>query len=267
MSAISYAIDRITREIPKEILELAFLRKASYFGVNTTLAAQITDLVIKKIVLRDTNLIGGINITIPVDKCKQTYYEKNRTNHNLVITVPYTLTNNKKIIEPLSLTANAVMDSNYNGTNNMMVNHMYNILDHRSKVGEEFVTSNLELIAPNTILVYEHITVLANAFLSVIVENNDNLSNLQPRSYLAFGELCVLAAKMFIYNKLIIDLDKGALYGGHELSKIADIVSSYESAFEDYDTFLKEVWSKITFMTDSVSYSKYIQSMVGYNMS
>jgi len=262
MSALKYGMDRIMREIPREILHMAFLRKSSYFGIETTLDKQISDLVIKKVVLRDTNVVGGITLTISTENCNLRYYEKNSTEHNLVIQVPYKITNGKKILEPLSLVDGAGQNNNFNSSTNALVSAMGNKMNHDANIGNGFATSNLELIAPNTILVYEEIDFLSIGYLKVLVENNENLTNISPKSYLNFGELCVLAAKQYIYNKLVIDLDKGALYGGHELGKIADIINNYETATEDYNIYLKEKWMKTMFINDKPSYSDFIKGMV-----
>ena len=262
MSAIKYGVERIMREIPLEVLHMAFLRKSSFFGIETSLEKQITDLVIKKTVLRDTNVIGGITITLSLDKCDISYYEKNMTGHNMIIRVPYRVTNKKKILEPLSLVGNVTNNSLHNASTNSIISSLNNKYYHDASVGSKFVTSNLELIAPNTILVYDETDMVTNGYLKVIVENNENLTNISTRSYLNFGELCVLATKQFIYNKLIIDLDKGALYTGHELGKVTDIINSYESATEEYNTFIKEKWQKTLFMNDKVAMSSFLKTMV-----
>lgn len=262
MSAIQYGISHIMRKIPAEVLHLAFLRKADYFSVKTSLEKQISDLVIRNVVLKDTNIVGGMTITISLEKCNLTYYEKNRTEHNLVITVPFRVTNGKKILSPLSLVDDLGGSSRYNVSNNSLISAMNNKVNHDAHIGSGFATSNLELIAPNTILVYEECDYLTTGYLKVLVENNENLSNISPKSYINFGKLCVLAAKQFIYNKLVIDIDKGVLYGGHELSKITDIINSYESASEDYDTFLEEKWMKTLFANDKPAMSNFLKAMV-----
>ena len=262
MSALKYGIDRITREIPSEILHLAFLRKSDYFSVKTSLEKQITDLVITNIVLRDTNVVGGVTVTIRLDNCKLTYYEKNPTEHNLVITVPYRVTNGKKILSALSLVDDLGGSSGYNSSSNPLMSAMNNKMDFDSKIGSGFATSNLELIAPNTILVYDECDYISTGYLKVQVENNSNLSNISTKSYLNFGELCVLAAKQFIYNKLVIDIDKGVLYSGHELGKITDIILGYESATEDYNIFIKEKWMKTMFINDKPSMSDFLKAIV-----
>jgi len=262
MSAVKYALDRLSLEIPSEILNLAFMRKATVYSIPTTLEKQITDLVIEPIVLKDCNLIGGIELTIPVNGCNVTYYEHAMNQRNLVISVPYELTNNKKVLNALSLTANVTYTNMTNTSGNPLINSANNVMYHMGSVGSSTVITNLELIAPNVILVHDNVMAIANGFLRIIVENNSNLSNLQPSSYIAFSELVTYAVKAFIYNKLVIALDKGELYNGHELSKVSDIVDDYSSALEDYKTFLKEKMAKILFMNNSVSMSRYIQGMV-----
>jgi len=262
MGAISYGVSRIMREIPSEILHMAFLRKSTYFSVETSLEKQITDLVIKSVVLRDTNIVGGMTVTIQLEKCSLTYYEKNPTQHNLVIKVPYLATNGKKILSPLSLVADTGGRSGYNSSDNAILSSLNNKMEHDAFIGEGIATSNLELIAPNTILVYDEVSMVVNGYIKVLIENNEKLSNLSPKSYLNFGELCVLAAKQYIYNKLVIDLDKGALYSGHELGKIADIINSYESATDEYNTFIKEKWMKTLFINDKPAMSSFIKAMV-----
>ena len=266
MSAIKYGVDRIFREINEHILKLAFLRKSEFFSVNTTLASQIEDLVIRNIVLKDTNLLGGITVRLPLNQCQLNYYEQNLTNHNLVIKVPYKLTNNKKIIEATTLMVTTNYDTSYNTSKNTITNQLSRIVEHNSGPTENLTTSNLEIIAPNTILVHDTIYMTSNGFLEVIVENNNNLSNISPRTYFLFGKICVLAAKMFIYNKLVVDLDAGVLYNGHELGKASEIINSYESAFEDYETLINEEWGKALFMNDSVAKADFLKGMIGSNI-
>jgi len=262
MSAIKYGINRIMREISAEILHMAFLRKSKYFSIETSLEKQISNLVISNTVLVDTNVVGGMTINISLEKCNLKYYEKNATGHNLIIQVPYRITNGKKILSPLSLVSNAGATSTHNYTTNPIMSALGNKLNHDADIGIGIATSNLELIAPNTILVYEELTMLTTGYLKVLVENNANLSNISPKSYLNFGELCVLATKQFIYNKLTIDIDKGVLYGGHELGKITEIINSYEPATVDYNLYIKEKWMKSLFVNDKIAMSSYIQALV-----
>ena len=266
MSAIKYAINRVFLEIPIEILQLALLKKADVYNVNTTISQQIEDLIIAPIVLQDINITGGMSLSIPIDKCSINYYELNYTNYNSIISVPYSVTGNKKIMNALSVVCRYSQGSMYNTTNNQLFNLLNNKFQFDSKVDNGVVFTNLELIGPNTILLHDNVTSLANCFLNVLVENNKNLNNIQPAFYPYFAELVVLATKVYIYNKLVIELDKGAIYYGHEINKVGDIVNDYASALEDYKTYLKEKWMKLSFMNDNVSHSRFLKALVNPNI-
>lgn len=266
MSAIKYALDRVFLEIPIDVLNLAFMRKADVYKVNTTISQQIENLVLEPIVLTDINILGGMSLSIDLNACSVNYYELNYTNRNVVINVPFEATNNKKIINALSVTSNQTNSSTYNTTTNQLLNLAYDKLQNDGKMQQSVVYTNLELIGPNTILLHDNAVVLTNGFLSVLVENNKNLNNIQPASYPNFSEMVTLAVKAYIYNKLVIELDKGAIYYGHDINKVGDIVSDYADALEDYKTFLKEKWAKISFMNDNVSYSRFLKAMINPNI-
>jgi len=266
MSAIKYAIDRVLLEIPMYVLNLAFMRKADVFKVNTNISQQIENKVLEPIVLTDINLIGGMSLSVPLNNCSITHYELNYTNINIVINVPYTITNNKRIINALSVVCNTGIESRYNSTSGELNKLALNKYQNDGKNTESQVYTNLEIIGPNTILLHDNALILTNGYLNVIVENNKNLSNIQPPSYPSFSELVTLATKSYIYNELVIELDKGALYYGHDISKVGDIVSDYADAYNDYKTYLKEKWAKISFMNDNVNYSRFIKAMINPNV-
>jgi len=264
MSAITYSLNRVKLAIPKQILELAFLAKSNTYSVNTSLANQITELVLNPIVLTDINLISNRTLKVSLDNCNVTEYQHINNSNNIIINVPYSLTNNAKIVSPISLTING--SESINPINNPLTSDISKLTNRMipNNVSGMLIT-NLELIAPNTILVHDDVQFTVNGFLEVILENKKNLSNIKPRSYPMFSNLVVLAVKAYIYNELVIKIEEGSLYYGHSLSKVDDIISGYESALEDYNIMLKEKMGKILFMNDSSSYSSFIKMMVSPN--
>jgi len=58
---------------------------------------QILDLVINKTVLPDIDLANGITLRLDLKDCFVTEYLTNETTRNIIIKVPYNLTNNKHI--------------------------------------------------------------------------------------------------------------------------------------------------------------------------
>ena len=265
MSAIRHAVDVVMRNISSKTLRLAFLKNTDNYKIETTLERQIEDLVIKPIVLKDTNLIGGTTITIPVDSCYQQQYYHNETSHNIIISVPLELTNNRKIIEPLGITSNTNNIGSSKG-DGLMTNLGNKIMDQYDAPTVGLSITDLELVATNTILVYTNVVALYNAYLRVEIENNNNFSNLNRKTIRPFGQLVLLATKMYIYTKLNVELESGALYNGHELGKVTTEIESFESASEEYETFLNEKWGKLMFMNDSVSMSRFIGNMIDPNI-
>ena len=265
MNAIQKAIQDIKFHIPNRILQLAFLSR--YNGSNLippTIDEQIEKLVIKAKVLVDINLVGGVAITLPVDKCYQEIIPYNPTANYMIINVPYELTDGRDILSALSLTYYMYSQSQIYaafGTNGglKLTEKAFDSID--PNVGG-FSTTNLELIGPNTILVHENLYTGIGGYLRVMVEYDENLNALNPRTFINFSKLCIYATKMFIHNELVVELNRGYIQGGYELNKIQEIIEEYKDAEEQYYDFLENVWRKISFMNDTESYSRYIKSLI-----
>jgi len=78
-----------------------------------------------------------------------------------------------------------------------------------------------------------------------------------------FSELVIWAVKAFIYNELILELGASTLYYGHNISKMEDIINGWETAGDEYDTFRKEKYGKVSFFNDDVAMSEYISLSTG----
>jgi hypothetical protein len=265
MLPIQKAIQDIEFKIPNEILELAFLRKINMTNViRPTLEQQIESLVIKPKVLADTSLIGGTTITVPVDKCYQEVVAYNPTANYLVIYVPPELRDNRNIVSALSLNystfgTDVLPFGLYTNGALKMANMAMDSVDTNTG---GFATTNLELIGPNTILVHENIYSAIGGFLRIKVEYQEDMRDLNPRAYPYFSKLCLLAIQAYIYTKLAIEIDKGYVYGGHEINKVSEIIESYSDKWEEYDEYLQNTWRKIAFMNDTESNSRFIKAMI-----
>ena len=112
--------------------------------------------------------------------------------------------------------------------------------------------TNVELLGDNTIGVLDSITGPLFRYLDCILEYDDNMSSINPRSYRVFATLCVHAVKAFIYNKMMIALDQGYLEGGQELGSIKEIISSYSESEQAYDDYLRNEWSATSFFNDNI---------------
>lgn len=265
MTPIQKALSDIKFSIPKDILNIAFISRNKYYNRSSiSLDTLIADLVIRNKVLSDCNVIDGVNISIALDQCLLYYVTMNPTSHHLVIEVPFSITGNRNIISPLSLTYSVW----FNAPGSMLTytNSALNLAETGMNALDTNATgissTNLELIGNNTILVHDNIFGSVNGYIRVMVENARDMSNLKPRTYHNFSKLCIHATKAYIYNTLITEIDKGIIYGGHALTRATEIIESYSDALNDYNEFLETTWRKTAFMNDSVRYSSFIQAKI-----
>ena len=253
----------IKNRIPNEILNLVFLTRPHYYSNNVpnTIDNAIDTLVFKPIVLLDLNIVGGIETVIDISKCDiQDYTNLEYANYS-VITVPYSLTNGRSILSPLSLTFMPANSNMMGGSDNGLLNSAEAMLNHMDPISTGYVTSNLELIGPNTILVRDNMF-YSTGYLRVTIENEDNLRNLHPKSAIHIAKLTLEAVKGYIYNKMVIEIDKGYVYAGHELNKFSEIIEKYEDAWEKYDELLEEIIPKIMFINNDEAYSRFIRDQI-----
>lgn len=212
----------------------------------------------------DLNIVGGIETTIDISKCKVEIYENLGYANYSVITVPYSLTNGRSILSPLSLSfiPSGVVPF---GSDNSLMNNGEAMMNHVDPRPVGYTTSNLELIGPNTILVRDNM-LYSNGYLRVTIENEDNLRNLHPKSAIHISKLTLEAVKGYIYNKMVIEVDKGYVYAGHELNKFSEIIDKYEDAWDKYDELLEEIIPKIMFINNDTAYSRFIRDQINPNI-
>lgn len=274
MNALMYAINEVNAQIPYEILHAAFTIDEQPTTVNlTTLDDKILRKCLRKRVLVDANIVGGIETVIPLSTVPPSYWEQNYT----IYQIPPELTMEKEIISALSLTALPVnggfnsgsLDGSIYGNGGGAYGDSFNPLTSvANRIGDSAAiggvvhNAHIEIVGYNTVLIYAHYRTLAYMGLRVVLENETNMNNIQPRSYKNLGMLCTLGVKAYIYNKLIIAINNGYLSGGQDLGMFKSIVDSYSSAEEDYRTFLREVWAGVAFMNDTTRYNRFLSGMI-----
>ena len=259
MNAIVKALQDIKYNIPLEVLQIGFVENYERVNHIRSLDDRITNSVLRPRVLTDCNLIGGVTMSIPTDRCVITQ----PTPREFIIEVPKQVTSNRSIISVLSLVSYAMGTWNnpYVGASSTLTQgaHMFNSLATESIIQ----TARLELIGENTILVEEPNVGLTTATLRAVIGYDENLNNLNPRSYLDFSRLCMYAVKSYIYNNCTVKLDQGYVWAGHELGKIGEIIDSYSDAEEMYIEHLTQTMRKVLFYNDKNNTSRLIASMLG----
>ncbi len=279
MNALIYAINEVKNIIPMELLVAGMTFDEQPNTVNlSTLDDKILRKVIKKRVMVDANVVGGTEMIVPLINLPPSYFEDYYTVYN----IPPELVMNREIISALSIT-HLPMNGFYNQMSGTLSTpatggggNWYGVypgvnggalMNVGDRIGSSaaptgiLTNANIDLVAYNTILVYAHYRTLASFGVRVVVENDNNMNNLQPRSYKSFGMLCSLAVKAYLYHKLIIPINSGYLSGGQELGMFKSMLENYSSSEEDYETYLKEVWGKVAYMNDTTRFNRYLNSM------
>lgn len=270
MSAISKAKDEIKFQIPKQVLDIIFSGPAISWrnAYNFTSIDQlIMEQVIRPRVLVDCNLIGGQTVIIQLDGITPNYVD----NFESVYHIPKRLSMNRSIISVLSVGympyANA-FNSTGIGYGNVAPGSVNELTNVGNRIGDSFSgippVSNAQawLIAENTVLLRDQFKVTSAYYLRCVIENDDNMNNISPRSWITFADLCVLAVKSYIYNTGVVLLDRGYLEGGQELGSIKTYIESLSDAEINYRTYLMEKWRPTAFCNDSYAYDRFIKLQV-----
>lgn len=271
MNALIYSINEIQHQIPKELIYAAFTIDDVAETVNlNSIDDKIMRKLIRKRVLVDMNIIGGIELVIPLMNIQPSFFEFFYT----VYQIPPDLTMNKEIISALNLTmmpgtgvfgGAGIAGHNIGNIGYMNQNPVMNVANRIGQAAAPIgvlTNAHLEIIGYNTVLIYANFRVLNNFGLRILLENDSNLNNIQPRSYKAVSMACVLACKAYIYNKLIIPVNSGYLAFGQDLGVFKSILESYSDAENDYRIYLQERLSAILYMNDTTRYNRLITSLM-----
>jgi hypothetical protein len=265
MNPISKALDDIVRfKIPRPILEAAFLRLSNDWWIkNTSLDKAIYDTVIVPRILVDADLIGGTEAFVPLLDVDREMVN----DYTSVYYIPKRLTQGRSIISVNNITFN---DPTYattygaaaSGNNSVMLRGAQAMVDAMGTIPVTS-TANVQLIAENTVMVRDSILLPANIYLRCQLANDENLSNLQPRSYKYLVKLIQLAVQSYIYNELKIRIDMNELIGGQSLGVFKDIVDSYAESEQMYLDYRDQVMTKVFFLNDREKLTRFIKLKTG----
>jgi hypothetical protein len=264
MNPISYAIDQVMLKIPRDVLDRAFLYDLPYArAIPTSVAARIREQVVERRVMVDCNLVGGMMVEIPLYKD----VEVERIDaYNTVYRIPKTLTQGRKITRALSLVfgEGSVLGTAQMGMRrgNPMLDGAAGILSSHMPI-PNVSTAYVSVIGENVILVRENYSLPKNVFLRCWIENDDNMNHLEPTSYQNFAKLVLYATQSYVYNQLVVALDRGAISAGSELGRIRDIIDGFSDAEENYETFFKEVWRKTALFNDKNAKMRHLKRITG----
>lgn len=268
MSAIKYALNQLRFRIPAELLRVAFANELPHWRqAPVSLDELITTKVIRGRVFDDIDTVGGEHVLIPL-----LGLATNRVDVNTIIyEIPPERINYRTIMSVLSVHYYMYSLGQMSGP---MGNGFYtgqysnDLLSVGNRIMEAAGTipptssATCEMIAHNTILVRDLNRVVSTYMIRCVLGNDENLANLNPRSYGKFADLIELAVKSYIYNHMVVKIDNAFLTGGQELGSIKQLVEGYADAEEMYQTYLREKWTKVAFMNDKGRHRRFISVQI-----
>lgn len=248
---IAYALGRINRAIPKQLLHEAYGKQdiggmLNPFGGIINPNELIRDKVITGRVLADLNIVGGIETEIASEKCMI----NRQSDNSYIIVIPKEATNGKSVTSLLGLRLGATNVNAYPTMNpNRLVvpttttgNNAMALFNSSTAMPLVNIGDVTQLPGENTFLIRNMAYIPSYTHLRVIVQNNDDLSNLSPRTQIKFAELCILAVKSDIYNELIVTIDEQQIMAGRGVGAFKNMLESYNDA----ETMYQEALAKFT---------------------
>ena len=268
MSAIAKALDEIKFRIPRQILDIVFMDDITGWRRSPMSLDELMMLkVIRPRVLYDCNLVGGQMANISLENLQPVFSD----NYTFVYSIPKDRTQNRSILSALSVSympyasmygAAGINYAAPGGLGGSIVSTTaQRVADAVSAVPPVSV-GYVDLIGENTIMFRDTFRVTQAYFLRCILANEENLANINPRSYPAFSKLCELAIKSYIYNTMLIKIDQAYLQGGQELGAFKTYVENLADADQMYQDYLREVWQAVSFANDIHSYDRMIKLMI-----
>lgn len=264
MNPISRAIQEIKFKIPDQLLQAAFTNRKLWERVGPdTITENIKAAVIRPRVMVDADIVGGTEVLIRLEG----FMTSRPDDFTSIYRIPKSVTQNRSIMSVLNVTFNDPTGIAYYGMatgcqSTQMMATAQGLLDAAGTIPVTS-TASVQLIGENVVMVRDTTILPANCYLRCMLASDENMSHLQLRTYRHFAKLCELAVKAYIYKTLVIDVDVAELYGGHQLGRFREVLDSYSDSEELYDTYIKEVWTKVSHMNDREQYTRTLRMVIG----
>lgn len=253
MDFVSYCTNFIRRSIPIEVLDIA-LTNRYIVDRNYSLDKKIEDRILRNSFYLDLNLMGGVEITVPIETIPYMAYGDDV----VLFKIPNEVLQGRRIINVLSISTQSLP----NMTSNDFNSRLYQIENDHTNIMYASSTTKLEKVSDSEILVYENIANINNSYLRLVIEYSDRFNEINPRSYLSIAKTAVLATKAFIHNEMVVKMNQSQLYSGHEIGVMSSIVDDYADSMNDYLEVISTTTKKILFMNDRVSMHRFIKNMM-----
>lgn len=262
MDCVAHALASLRWTIPPEVINLVFSGSLYGYRAMTGLDENIMATVIRPRVMFDANLVGGTEIFIDLNGIPV----ERQNDYTSIYRIPKEKTDGRSIISVLNITFSDPSKVSSYGVaagdqNTRMLQGFQSMMD---AMGTIPVTSTayVQLIAENTVMVRDTLVLPANIYLRCRLENDNTLSHVQLRNYAQFATLVEYAVKAYIYNQYTVRLDRAALSGGQDLSRVKEIIDEYKDSDQLYREYLHK-WAKISMMGDRETWQRMIRLQMG----
>jgi phenolic acid decarboxylase len=269
INAVKEGINYVLRNIPDLVIKYAYEKTYPQYvrKVNTTIQEFILTKIVNGIVINDYDILGVVEEVIPLANLQSEYLEiegelNNNTLRPIVVYIPRKYTQGRRITS----VSNTLAMTNFSpyeagglfGSSNLPCNTSAltigaaNIV--RKSVGElnmGALNTRVELIGPNAVLIEGINNITLNQAITCTFSGDECLSHLRGTGILIFRELCLEAAKGYIWRKCIVELDEGEIKQGVNIGTLKNIIEEYRDSFEIYNSMLKEKFIRVAFMNDT----------------
>lgn len=275
INAVRHMLTNIYNNIPEEILELAFDCK----GGQKSLDEAIIEKIIEARLVPDCSAISGQYKEIMLDpKWAMTSYIDQV--NSPTVTLPYVVykippeaREHRKLVAVLEITlpygsmsSIAMMGGSSKSNGHLGING--------GSFAEQAInglTGQSNMLLPSPILLDGgHVKLIPMEYgimqsytliLHCRLEYDKDFTNLTPDAITQLSELGVTATKAFIYNKLVVKLDMGAIKSGQEIGRIREIIDSYADQQERYNVLREEFHGSAENLDVNTMYQRYLQGI------
>ena len=260
-----YCLRKINEQIPYEILRETFDVKVQYgFGHHTpiNLDSAIESTIIRASVLKDLQAAGGRMITIPLGGVSVQLLNTTK----VVFQIPLSLTGGRNVMDVYRInfvsSGNGYSYDTYSYTSQSVYTLALNNILDSSLPPPLTGTSQCEVVGPNVIVVNLNGMVPVWMEAELILEDDDQLSHLNPRNYELIADMCVARCKSHIYNKLRIKMDQGYVEGGVVIGEFKNIIDNWSDVENTYKDLMKQ-YKTVSVLNDSEQYDRLLNMAIG----
>lgn len=243
MDFIGSMVRYIRTEIPTEILDLA-LRDFKEWKKPVNLDTLIEKNIVSEMIL-DMNLSSGIKVNIPFNNWVVTYSNEFET----VMELREGVHAGKSILMVTEIIAGLASTA--------VTRPALTPLEKLDRsIGPKIMgvfDSNIETIGNREVYIGRPESMLVNTEVVCYLTYSRDMKEINPRYYMAFGEIAIMKAQAWIYNKLVVKMNEGALYHGHSLEVVERIISNWSDMNKEYMEKMNVVGAKMLYMNDARS--------------